>query len=115
MVVNAWFGPEGTVSPLHHDPQHGLLAQVVGAKAVRLYDESQSASLYPSGGNTSNTSAVDVENVDDERFPRFARARFTQAVLEEGEMLYIPPGCWHYVRSLSLSFSVRCVRRDGRR
>ena len=45
-VVNAWFGPGGTVSPLHYDPQHNLLAQVVGAKLVRLFAAADSVAPH---------------------------------------------------------------------
>eukprot|EP00047_Mylnosiga_fluctuans_P012171 m.24718 g.24718 ORF g.24718 m.24718 type:complete len:165 (+) comp4048_c0_seq2:326-820(+) len=105
--TNAWLGPKGTVSPLHHDPARNLLAQVVGAKYLRLYAPATTLRLYPHPDTLlHNTSMVDVEAPDLARFPLFADAPYLEAVLLPGEMLYIPPHYWHYVRSLSVSFSV---------
>ena len=107
MQANAWFGPMNTVSPLHHDPHFNLLAQVVGYKYIRLYAPSSTARVYPHEGRLlANTSQVDVGHPDASRFPLFADAAYTECILGPGEMLYIPPGHWHYVRSLSVSFSV---------
>ena len=107
VLINAWFGPEGTVSPLHHDPYHNLLVQVVGEKLIRLYDRQETDNLYPHNSPLlDNTSQVDVEHCDHEKFPNFADAPYFECILKEGEMLYIPPKWWHYVRSKSISFSV---------
>lgn len=113
-LLNAWFGPAGTVSPLHTDPYHNILCQVVGKKYVRLYSPAESGKVYPrgieeGGVDMSNTSEVDVEAPSaglDVKFPLFREAKYVETILSEGECLYIPVGWWHYVRSLTVSFSV---------
>jgi [protein]-arginine 3-hydroxylase / protease len=106
ITVNAWFGPQNTVSPLHFDPKDNLLCQAVGSKYLRLYAPSESDKLYPVEGLLSNTSQVDVEHADPLKFPLVQAAPYTECVLHAGEMLFIPPRYWHFVRSLSTSFSV---------
>ncbi|XP_045398788.1 bifunctional peptidase and arginyl-hydroxylase JMJD5 isoform X1 [Lemur catta] len=107
ITINAWFGPQGTVSPLHQDPQQNFLAQVLGRKYVRLYSPQESEALYPHDTHLlDNTSQVDVENPDVEKFPKFTEAPFQSCVLSPGEILFIPVKYWHYVRALDLSFSV---------
>jgi hypothetical protein len=105
--ISAWFGPHGTLTPLHHDLHHNLFAQVLGRKYFRLYPASVSVELYPQTETMlSNTSQVDLDNFDEKEFPKAADLEFMDGILEEGDLLYIPPKWWHYVRSLSISFSV---------
>jgi len=105
--INAWLGPAGTVTPLHTDPKHNFLAQVVGSKYIRLYSPQDTAGLYPhEGGMHTNTSQVDLEVPDKRRFPKFQQTPYIDCVLNAGDMLYMPPGWWHFVKALTVSFSV---------
>lgn len=114
-LMNSWFGPAGTRSPLHTDPYHNILCQVVGYKYVRLYSPEQSAKLYPrqfdeAGINMENTSEVDFAFAERASIyashPLFVTASYQEVILEPGQCLYIPVGWWHYVESLTISFSV---------
>ena len=49
---------------------------------------------------------VDLTCVDLVKFSNFEHVKFIDCILEEGQMLYIPPKWWHYVQSLMPSFSV---------
>lgn len=105
-IVSAWLGPAGTVSPLHTDPFHNLLGQVVGHKYVRLFAAGETPKLYPRSGALCNNSYVDLDTPNPTEQPLVADASFAHCVLGPGELLYIPRHFWHYVRSLEPSASV---------
>lgn len=134
-LLNAWLGPAGTITPLHTDPYHNLLVQVVGKKYVRLYAPRYSTMLQPRGvedgvemGNTSLIDIGVVEGWDDDdgheevgigrgdekqseqkkKWADFKKVPYVDCILKPGDTLYIPEGWWHYVRGLSVSFSVSC-------
>ena len=98
-----WFGPKGTITPLHHDPVNLILAQVSGRKLIKLISPQQTPLLYNHVGVFSK---VDGENPDYDKYPLYRDAKIIEVILEPGEAIFIPVGWWHHVKSLEVSISV---------
>ena len=98
-----WFGPAGTITPLHRDTSNILLAQVTGRKRYRMIPSSQWQCVYNRDGVFSE---VDCENPDLDRYPNFRDASISDIVVEPGEVLFMPVGWWHHVRALDVSMTI---------
>ena len=102
-----FFGPAGTVTPLHHDPYHNIFVQVVGFKYIRLYAPEHSASLEPREGMLNNTSLPKDITLSGSSLPSaFLETPYVDMELGPGDILYLPLGYWHFVKSLTVSISV---------
>jgi ribosomal protein L16 Arg81 hydroxylase len=98
-----WFGPGGTETPLHHDTMNILFAQVVGRKRLLLIPPEQSEFVYNRIGVYGD---VDPETPDLERYPLYQRVTPISVEVAPGEMLFLPVGWWHHVRSLEPSITL---------
>lgn len=99
-----WMGSPGVLTPLHADLFHNLFAQIHGKRSVLLVRSKDGRRL---GQPALHDEAVysepplDIESVE-------ARQRLTalgvhaiQCVLEPGDLLFVPGGWYHQVRSLT--------------
>ena len=97
-----WFGPAGTVTPLHHDTIMLFHTQIVGRKLWRFISPLDTPSLY---NHFEVYSPIDLDNPDYTRYPAFQDATVFEVVVEPGETVFLPLGWWHQVRSLDVSLS----------
>eukprot|EP01126_Amoeba_proteus_P050960 TRINITY_DN6062_c0_g1_i1.p1 TRINITY_DN6062_c0_g1~~TRINITY_DN6062_c0_g1_i1.p1 ORF type:complete len:184 (+),score=45.47 TRINITY_DN6062_c0_g1_i1:726-1277(+) len=111
-ISGLWIGTKGNVTPLHYDLWHGLLVQISGRKSVVLFSPDDSSMMYQNSGLSGNShvSKLDLctlhQQESRKRFGKIFEATAYYAVLEPGEVLYIPPCWWHDVVSLDNSLSL---------
>jgi hypothetical protein len=104
-----WFGPAGTVTPLHHDTIMLFHAQVVGRKRWRLISPLETPRLY----NYNNVfSPVDIDRPDLDRYPLYGQVTVLDVVVEPGETLFLPLAWWHHVVSLDVGMSFSFTNLD---
>ena len=90
--------------------------QVVGSKLIRLYPPSVSSALYPRSDILKNTSQVDVENPDLDKFPLFADVDDLyrqEVVLNPGQVLIYAEDKNYSIWSIKLDLLKRFVEFLG--
>ncbi|RWA83705.1 MAG: cupin-like domain-containing protein [Mesorhizobium sp.] len=99
-----FMGPKGAITPLHFDTllSHNLFFQVFGAKQFTLLPPSQGIHCGRRGWRWFD---VDPEQPDYARFPEYKGTTPAVITVNAGDILYMPPGTLHHVRSLSTSIS----------
>lgn len=113
--INLWVGESGIISQAHYDCSDNFLTQIVGRKRVRLFPPSDSNNMYPreindyllcdkTASHMSKIQNTDVVNVAE--FPDFEQVSCFEGIISPGDLLFIPAGWWHEVKSLEMSISV---------
>ena len=108
-VLNMLFvGMPNVVSPLHHDIMENIFIQLQGKKRFILFSPDHFNNLYPYpvGHPHDRQSQVDLDKPDYERFPKFRRVLAFEAIVEPGDVLYVPTNWWHHVESSKNNFTV---------
>lgn len=109
-----FLGPTGSLTPLHFDCllTHNLFFQVWGQKRFTLFPYEDLKKCYPYDWRWCR---IDVERPDYEAYPLFREANGAEVVVGPSDMLYMPPGTLHHVRSLdcALSFNVDWHTKDS--
>jgi hypothetical protein len=103
--TRVWIGSAGTRSMLHSDLKDNLFCQIYGEKSVVLLPWEYSRAAYPFPDNIVN-SRIDIANFDIVKFPRLRKAVLYSGTVRPGDVLFMPRGCWHDVRSHTPSVSL---------
>lgn len=103
-----WVGPQGSFTPFHRDPNHGVYSQLVGSKVFHLAPPAAEKILEPNRGWQENTSRLPVsvgkvaelEGGEREKWGKVLKeiSEMEGACVAElgvGDSVLIPAGWWH--------------------
>lgn len=98
-----WMSIGGTSSSIHIDTDENLLCVIHGHKAVLMVSPVYSTYLYSDEARVLGVSDINPQAVDLEKYPNVMKVRYHSAMVEEGDIVYIPQMWWHQVVSRYLS------------
>ncbi|MBO9424713.1 cupin-like domain-containing protein [Labrenzia sp. R4_1] len=109
--LNAWIGSGGHRVNTHFDKPENLYWVLCGQKIFQVFSPDMGKWLYPAraGVTTSGVteSIVNSAQPDIKKFPLYSKAlqHAEIAVLDKGDLLYLPANWWHNVESKGLNIS----------
>lgn len=102
-----FIGSSNSITPLHFDCllTNNIFFQIVGRKQFTILLPEDAKFCYRHGWRWFK---VDPENPDLNRYPDYKNASPIKFIVNPGDILYMPPGTLHHVRSLepSVSFNI---------
>lgn len=99
----------GLVMWTHYDIVDNILLQVRGSKKVILFPPSDATYLYLRGDKSE---IVDVDQVDEEKYPLFKHTTRYECTLSHGEAIFIPSLWFHSTRALDFSIGINFFWKD---
>lgn len=102
-----FLGSAHSITPLHFDCllTNNIFFQIVGRKQFTILLPEDAKYCYRQGWRWF---LVNPENPDFNKYPDYENARPIRFIVNPGDILYMPPGTLHHVRSLdpSISFNI---------
>lgn len=93
-----WFSSGGTKSVWHYDDYENINCLIAGRKELIMANRSDMSNMHMDVVDGSY-STVDVEAVDESKYPDFKKVVFYNASMEQGDCIYIPTFWGHTVQS----------------
>lgn len=99
-----FLGSSNSITPLHFDCllTNNIFFQIAGRKQFTILLPEDAKYCYRQGWRWFS---VNPENPDFNKYPDYKNARPITFIVNPGEILYMPPGTLHHVRSLDMSIS----------
>ena len=97
-----WMGPQGTITPFHHDLTNNLLVQISGRKRVKLAASHDAALMRNDAHCFSRWNGEDLPEAP----PGEGKPRVIEVTLNAGEALFLPVGWWHHVEALDMTIGM---------
>lgn len=99
-----FIGGSNSITPLHFDCllTNNIFFQLVGRKQFTILLPEDAKYCYRKGWRWF---LVNPENPDFNKYPEYKNARPIKFIVNPGDILYMPPGTLHHVRSLDMSIS----------